>query len=156
MQQIKSPTQLPYGLLQPIPPPMAVWEDISLDFITGLPSFQSYYVILVVVDRFSKAAHFGMLPTNFSVVKVAELFASMVCKLHGMPKSIISDRDPVFMSNFWKELFQMSDTKLRMSSAYHPQSNGQTKAVNKVLEQYLRAFVHAEPKLWGKYLHWAE
>jgi len=113
-------------------------------------------VILVVVDRFSKAAHFGMLPTNFSVVKVAELFASMVCKLHGMPKSIISDRDPVFMSNFWKELFQMSDTKLRMSSAYHPQSNGQTKAVNKVLEQYLRAFVHAEPKLWGKYLHWAE
>jgi len=135
---------------------MAVWEDISLDFITGLPSFQSYSVILVVVDRFSKAAHFGMLPTNFSAVKVVELFASMVCKLHGMPKSIISDRDPLFMSNFWKELFQMSGTKLRMSSAYHPQSDGQTEAVNKVLEQYLRAFVHVEPKLWGKYLHWAE
>ena len=97
-----------------------------------------------------------MLPTNFSAVKVAELFASMVCKLHGMPKSIISDRDPVFMSNFWKELFRMSSTKLRMSSAYHPQSDGQTEAVNKMLEQYLRAFVHAEMKLWEKYLHWAE
>jgi len=155
-QQIKSPTQLPYGLLQPISPPTAVWEDISLDFVIGLPSFQTYTVILVVVDRFSKAAHFGMLPTNFSAVKVAELFASMVCKLHGMPKSIISDRDPIFMSNFWKELFRMSGTKLRMSSAYHPQSDGQTEAVNKMLEQYLRAFVHAETKLWGKYLHWAE
>jgi len=112
-------------------------------------------VILVVVDRFSKATHSGMLLTNFLAVKVAELFASMVCKLHGMPKSIVSDRDPVFMSNFWKELFQMSSSKLRMSSTYHPQSDGQTKVVN-VLEQYLRAFVHVKPKLLGKYLHWAE
>jgi len=92
-QQIKSPTQLPCGLLQPISPPIAVWEDISLDFVTWLPSYQNYFVILVVVDRFSKAAHFGMLPTNFSAVKVVELFAFMVCKLHGMPKSVISDRD---------------------------------------------------------------
>jgi len=113
-------------------------------------------VILVVVDRFSKATHFGMLPTNFPVVKVAELFASMVCKLHDMPKRIISDRDPIFMSNFWKELFRMSGTRLRMSSTYHLQSDGQTKAVNKMLEQYLRAFIHVEPNLWGKYLHWAE
>jgi len=101
-------------------------------------------VILVVVDRFSKATHFGMLPTNISNVKVAELFTSMVCKLHGMPKSIISDRDPIFMSNFWKELFEMSGTKLRMSLTYHLQSDGQTEVVNKMLEQYLRVFVHAE------------
>jgi len=110
-------------------------------------------MILVVVDKFSKAGHFGMLPTNFSSVKVAKLFASMVCKLHDIPKSIIYDRDPVFMSNFWKELFQMSGTQLRMSLAYHPQSDGQIEAINKVLEQYLRAFIHVEPKLWGKYLH---
>jgi len=62
-------------------------------------------VILVVVDRFTKAIHFGMLPTNFLAVKVVELFASVVCKLHGTPKNIISDRDTIFMSNFWKELF---------------------------------------------------
>jgi len=155
-QQIKSHTQLPYGLLQPISLSTTVWEDIYLDFVKRLPSYQNYSVILVFVDRFSKETRFGMLPTNFLAVKVAELFASMVCKLHGMPKSIIFNRDLVFMSNFWKELFRMSGTKLRMSSAYHPQNDGQTKAVNKMLEQYLRAFVHAETKLWGKYLHWAE
>lgn len=73
-QQTKIPTHLPYGLLQPLPIPSGVWEDISLDFIIGLPSFQTNTVILVVVDRFSKAAHFGMLHTNFTAVKVAELF----------------------------------------------------------------------------------
>ena len=155
-QQIKSPSQLPYGLLQPLPLPTAVWEDISLDFITGLPSFQNYTVILVVVDRFSKAAHFGMLPTAFTAIVVAELFAVLVCKLHGMPKSIVSDRDPIFMSKFWQELFRLSDTKLWISTAYHPQSDGQTEAMNKVLQQYLRAFVHDRPKQWGKYLHWEE
>jgi hypothetical protein len=77
-QQTKSPTHLPYGLLQPLPIPTTVWEDISLDFITGLPSFQTSTVILVVVDRFSKAAHFGMLPTSFTAQKVADLFAHML------------------------------------------------------------------------------
>jgi hypothetical protein len=84
------------------------------------------------------------------------LFAKMVCKLHGMPKSIVSDRDPIFMSNFWQDLFRLSGTKLRMSSAYHPQTDGQTEIVNKALQQYLRCFVHQQPKEWGKYLHWAE
>jgi len=147
---------LPYRLLQPLPPPIAVWEDISLDFIIGLQSFQNNIVILVVVDRFFKAAHFGMLPTSFNTIKVADLFIVMVCKLHGMPKSIVSDRDPIFMSNFWKERFRLSGTKLRMSFAYHPQSDGQTEAVNKILQQYLRAFVDDQPKQWGRYLHWAE
>jgi hypothetical protein len=110
----------------------------------------------VVVDRFSKAAHFGMLPTHHTASKVADLFAKMVCKLHGMPKSIISDRDPIFVSRFWQQLFQLSGTKLRMSTAYHPQTDGQTEIVNKALQQYLRCFVHNTPKSWGDYLHWAE
>jgi hypothetical protein len=80
----------------------------------------------------------------------------MVCKLHGMPKSIISDRDPIFVSRFWQQLFQLSGTKLRMSTAYHPQTDGQTEIVNKALQQYLRCFVHNAPKSWGDYLHWAE
>jgi transposase InsO family protein len=110
----------------------------------------------VVVDRFSKAAHFGMLPTHHTASKVADLFAKMVCKLHGMPKSIISDRDPIFVSRFWQQLFQLSGTKLRMSTAYHPQTDGQTEIVNKALQQYLRCFVHNAPKSWGDCLHWAE
>ncbi|KAK2407034.1 hypothetical protein QL285_042695 [Trifolium repens] len=155
-QETKHPTHLPYGLLQPLPIPAGVWEDISLDFIVGLPSFHSHTVILVVVDRFSKAAHFGMLPTHHTASKVADLFAKMVFKLHGMPKSIVSDRDPIFISKFWQQLFKLSGTKLRMSTAYHPQTDGQTEIVNKALQQYLRCFVHNAPRTWGDYLHWAE
>lgn len=145
-QQTKASHHLPYGLLQPLPMPQGVWEDISLDFIIGLPSFQNHTAVLVVVDRFSKAVHFGMLPTNFTAAKVADLFAKMVCRLHSMPKSIVSDRDPIFLSRFWQELFRLSGTKLRISTAYHPQSDGQTENVNKALQQYLRCFVHNQPK----------
>ncbi|MCH81120.1 transposon Tf2-1 polyprotein [Trifolium medium] len=155
-QQIKPTNHLPYGLLQPLPIPERVWEDISLDFIVGLPSFQNHTVILVVVDRLSKAAHFGALPTHFTAAKVADLFVKTISKLHGMPRSIVSDRDPVFLSQFWKELFALSGTKLRMSTTYHPQSDGQTEIVNKVLQQYLRCFVQDKPKQWGQFLHWAE
>ncbi|WVZ17603.1 hypothetical protein V8G54_010585 [Vigna mungo] len=143
------PAQKPAGLLQPIPPPTKCWEDLSLDFIGNS-------TILVVVDRFSKAAHFGMLPRSFSASKVADLFVHMICKLHGLPKSLISDRDHVFLSQFWQELFRLSGTELQMSTAYHPQSDGQTEVINKILQQYLRCFVHHKPSLWGKFLPWAE
>ena len=77
-------------------------------------------------------------------------------KLHGMPKSLVSDRDPLFVSHFWQEFFKLSGTKLRMSSAYHPQSDGQTEVMNRIVEQYLRAFVHHQPSTWGRLLTWAE
>jgi len=111
-QQTKIPAHLPYGLLQPLAPPENVWDDISLDFITSLPSFQNHTVILVIVDRLSKVAHFGMLPTHFTATKVAELFTKMISCVHGMPKSMVLDRDPIFMSKFWQELFRLSGTKL--------------------------------------------
>lgn len=80
----------------------------------------------------------------------------IVGKLHGMPKSIVSDRDPLFISKFWQELFSLSGTKLRLSSTYHPQLDGQTKVANHIVEQYLRAFVHRRPLSWGRFLLWAE
>ncbi|GJT28501.1 ty3-gypsy retrotransposon protein [Tanacetum coccineum] len=99
-QQTKYSKQASGGLLQPMPIPTVVWEDVSMDFVTGLPVFKGLTVILVVVDRFTKYAHFGTLPTSFSASKVAELFMDMVVKHHGFPKTIVSDRDPIFENLF--------------------------------------------------------
>ena len=120
-QQMKYETKKPVGLLQPLPVPSSVWEDVSLDFITGLPPFHRFTTILVVVDHFSKGAHFGALPPHNSAYKTAMLFLDMVCKHHGFLHSLISDRDSLFFSSFWNELFRLIGTKLRMSTTYHPQ-----------------------------------
>lgn len=127
-----------------------------MDFIVGLPAYRSYTCILVIVDRFSKGVHLGMLPSHHTSQMVAQSFMEMVGKLHGMPRSITSDRDPLFMSKFWQSLFSLSGTKLRMSSAYHPQMDGQTEVANRIIEQYLRAFMHRRPSVWGHFLLWAE
>ena len=155
-QQMKYETCKPAGLLQPLPIPTSVWEDQALDFITGLPPLQGFTVIMVVVDRFSKAAHFAALPTHHSAYKVAVLFLDTACKLRGFPRSLVSDRDPIFISHFWRDLFKLSGTKLRMSTAYHPQTDGQTEVLNQTLEQYLRAFVHHQPSRWFRFLSLAE
>lgn len=123
------------GLLNSLSVPCQSWEDLSLDFITGLPSFHGNTAILVVVKRFSKGIHLGMLPTHHTSLIVAILFIDIVSKIHGMPRSLIFDRDPLFISGFWQELFKLSGTRLKMSSAYHPQMDGQTKVLNRVIEQ---------------------
>ncbi|PNY04552.1 hypothetical protein L195_g000976 [Trifolium pratense] len=155
-QQTKYSSHKPNGLLQPLPLPNNVWEDISMDFVTGLPLSKGFTVIMVVVDRFSKGIHLGALATGFTAYKVAKLFVSMVCKLHGLPKSIVSDRDLVFISRFWSDLLKFSGTLLRMSSLYHPQTDGQTEVMNRSVEQYLCAFVHEKPSQWYYLLPWAE
>ena len=105
-----------------------------MDFIEGLPSSQGENTIFVVVDRLSKSTHFLALTHPFSSKMVAEKFVDGVVKLHGMPSSIISDRDPIFISNIWREFFKLSGTQLKMSSAYHPQTDGQTGVVNRCVE----------------------
>ena len=151
-QQVKHLTRRSAGLLQPIPVPTGTWENISMDFVTHLPASHGFTAVMVMVDRFSKSVHLGALPTHFTAFKVATLFMDTVCKHHGFPRSIISDRDPIFISSFWRELFKMTGTTLRMSTAYHPQTDGQTEVMNRTLEQYLCSFVHHQPATWYKLL----
>lgn len=122
-------TRLP-GLLQPLPVPNSAWETISLDFIEGLPRSKNVNCILVVIDSFTKYGHFLPLSHPFNAASVAKLFLNHIYKLHGMPSAIISDRDRIFTSNFWKELFRLADVQLLMSSSYHLQIDGQTEHLN--------------------------
>lgn len=144
------------GLLQPLPVPAGAWQVISLDFIEGLPRSSHYNCVLVVIDKFSKYSHFIPLSHPFTASAVAQEFMKHIYKLHGLPQVIISDRDKIFTSQFWEQLFSKSGTKLHKSSAYHPQTDGQTERVNQCLEIYLRCFVHATPRKWASWLYLAE
>jgi hypothetical protein len=128
------------GTLQPLPIPPAIWKDISMEFITDLPKSTNKSVIMVVVDRLSKYAHFCTLQHPFTASKVAQIFMDQIFKLHGMPHSIVSYRDPTFTRIFWQELFKLQGTQLHLSIAYHPRTDGQIEIVNKCLETYLRCF----------------
>ena len=155
-QRAKASTLSPAGLLQPLPVPCQVWDDNTMDFIEGIPPSVCKNTILVVVDRLRKYAHFLALTHPFSAKIVANKFIESVVKLHGMPQSIISDRDPIFISNFWHEFFKLSGMQLKLSSVYHPQTDGQSEVVNRCVEQYVRCFVHQQPRKWYSLLPWAE
>ena len=144
------------GLLQPLPVPASAWDMVSLDFVEGLPRSGFANCILVVVDKFSKFAHFIPMKHPFTALTVAKVYMDNVYKLHGMPSSLISDRDRIFTITLWRELFSLVGVQLRMSSAYHPQTDGQTERVNQCMETYLRCFVHACPTKWSSWLPLAE
>jgi transposase InsO family protein len=146
----------PSGLLQPLPVPSVVWQDISLDFVEGLPKVAGKSVILTVVDRFSKYAHFIPLSHPYTAESVACVFFAEIVRLHGIPVSIVSDRDPVFTSSFWRGLFRASGSTLLMSSAFHPQTDGQMEAVNMAIGMYLRCLTWDRSRQWVRWLPWAE
>ncbi|CAI5484512.1 unnamed protein product [Closterium sp. Yama58-4] len=152
-QRMKSSKQKKAGLLQPLPVPEQPWQVVSLDFITGLPSTsRGHDSILVVIDKFSKMGHF--IPTNATATAeaTARLFFDRIITIHGIPATLISDRDPKFTSKFWKELMGLLGTKLAMSSAYHPQTDGQTERLNQVVEQLLRTACKDDISHWDTQL----
>ncbi|WVZ64189.1 hypothetical protein U9M48_013751 [Paspalum notatum var. saurae] len=147
----------PAGLLQPLKIPEWKWEEIGMDFIVGLPRTQSGFdSIWVVVDRLTKVAHFIPVKTTYSGAKLAELYMSRIVCLHGVPKKIVSDRGTQFTSHFWKRLHESMGTKLNFSSAYHPQTDGQTERTNQILEDMLRACAIQYGASWDKSLPYAE
>lgn len=113
-------------------------------------------MIFVVVDRLTKFVHFGPLPTSFTAASAATLFVDMVVKIHGFSTTNISDRDPIFMSNFWQSLFKLSGTQLRHSTTYHPQTHGQSEVFSQGLEQYLQAFTLSKVSRWASFLGWED
>jgi hypothetical protein len=121
-----------------------------MNFIEGLPLSQGQSVVLVVVDRLSKYSHFIALSHPYTAAKVAQLFIQHVFKPHGMLQSIVSDWNPTFTSQFWSELFRLQGTSLKLSTSYHPQTDGQTEVDNKSLENYLWFFTQDTPKDWTR------
>jgi hypothetical protein len=136
--------------------PSIVWADVAMDFVEGFPRINGKSVILTVVDRFSKYGHFIPLGHPYTATTVAKAFFDTVVRLHGIPCSIVSDRDPVFTSQFWRELFRLAGVKLHMSSAFHPQSDGQSEAANKVITMLLRCLSGDRPREWLRWLPWTE
>nr|ABA97778.2 retrotransposon protein, putative, Ty3-gypsy subclass [Oryza sativa Japonica Group] len=149
--------QRPAGLLQPLQIPEWKWEEIGMDFITGLPRTSSGHdSIWVVVDRLTKVAHFIPVHTTYSGKKLAELYLARIMCLHGVPKKIVSDRGSQFTSKFWQKLQEELGTRLNFSTAYHPQTDGQTERVNQILEDMLRACALDLGGAWDKSLPYAE
>lgn len=155
-QQTKTFPAKPSGLLVPNPIPSGPWQEISVDLIVGLPDSQGYDSILVVVDRFTKMFH--ALPTMSTITSegLARLYRDNVWKLHGLPKKVISDRGPQFASKFMMDLNHTLGITTALSTAYHPQTDGQTERVNQDVEQYLRLFVNYRQDDWADWLSLAE
>jgi hypothetical protein len=142
------------GPLQSLPISEGKWVDISMDFIVGLPkTSKGYESIWVIVDRFTKAAHFLPVKTLYPTKTYVELYIARIMSLHGVPKTIVFDQGPQFVYKFWEDFHKSLDTKLIHSSAYHPQTSGQTKRVNQILEDMLRACVLAYFGKWDECLN---
>jgi hypothetical protein len=152
-QRSKPNNQRPMGLLQPLPVPQTVWEEVSLDLVTGLPvTARGHDAIVVFVDRLSKMVHFVPICKTITAEQLARVFVDHVYRLHGMPKSFVSDRDPRFTSHLWRTMMSMLGTKLKLSTAAHPQSDGSTERANRTMQEMLRAYAHPRGDEWDTHL----
>ena len=148
---------MPHGLYTPLLVPSTPWVDISVDFALGMSrSKRGNYSIFVVVDRFSKMTHFITCHKTDDATNMADLFFKEIIRLHGFSRTIVSDRDTKFLSYFWKVLWEKWGTKLLFSTSCHPQTDGQTKVINKTLSTLLRTLIHKNIKTWEDYLSFIE
>uniref|UniRef100_A0A8C1Q3Q5 Gypsy retrotransposon integrase-like protein 1 n=1 Tax=Cyprinus carpio TaxID=7962 RepID=A0A8C1Q3Q5_CYPCA len=154
--QTKPGNSPPAGLLRPLPIPSRPWSHIALDFITGLPPSAGKTVILTVIDRFSKAAHFIPLATLPSAKETAQIIIENVFRIHGLPSDIVSDRGPQFMSQFWKEFCRLIGASVSLSSGFPPQSNGQAERANQTVGRIFRSLSFRNPASWSEQPPWAE
>jgi hypothetical protein len=156
-QRIKASHLKVAGTLQPLPIPSWKWEDLSMDFIVGLPNTSQHHdSIWVIVDRLTKTTHFLPVHTTHRAEKYAEIYIDQIVRLHGIPRTIVSDRGAPFVARFWEQLQESLGTHVIRSSVYHPQTDGQTERVNHILEYMLRACVLHYGKNWDKCLSLAE
>lgn len=159
-QGTTAPRHRPYGKIESLPIPHRPFAELSMDFITGLPPVlmgdQMVDAILVIVDRYSKMCLLFAVPSTINAAMLAELFHTHVELKYGPPDGIVSDRGPIFTSSFWSSLCYLSHVKLRLSTAFHPQTDGQTERMNQTLEHYLRCFVDTEQLNWPSLLRTAE
>ncbi|KAM3547144.1 hypothetical protein MY1884_009710, partial [Beauveria asiatica] len=161
-RKAKASRHAPYGELQPIPPPERAWQTVTMDFIVKLPKSKEpmtgavYDSILVIVDKLTKYAYYIPYMESSDAKDLAYMFFKTVVAQHGLPTKLISDRDKLFTSNFWKCLMETMKIKQSLSTAFHPQSDGQTEILNQILEQYLRSFINYRQDDWVVWLPLAQ
>ena len=152
-QQVKAEHQVPFGLLNPLPIPQWKWDNITMDFVSDFPLTQRKHdTVWVIVDRLTKSAHFLLVRLDYSMDRLAKLYVSDIVRLHEIPLSIVSDRDPWFTSRFWKELQSAFGTILNFSTAFHPQTYGQSERVIQELEDMFQGCVLDFPGSWDRYI----
>ena len=152
----KPSREKPQGLLHPLQQATSPWSSVSVDFINGLPPCRGFDSIMVVVDRYTKMSEFFPCSSSITSKETANIFLQEIFSCHGLPEEIISDCGPQFISQFWVQFLKGLSIKPCRSSGYHPQSDGQTKRVNQILEQYLRCFVPARQDTWVDHLRLAQ
>ncbi|KAI7909302.1 hypothetical protein M9X92_011710 [Pyricularia oryzae] len=158
----KSARYKPYGLLQPLPTPGKAWQTIIMDFIVKLPPLEKlltrtkYDSILVIVDKLTKYAYFLLYKESSNAEKIAYIFLRVIVSNYGLPENIITDRDKLFTSRFWKSLMEQLGTNHKLLTAFHPQTDGQTERANQILEQYLRCYVNHKQDDWVRLLPTAQ
>jgi transposase InsO family protein len=156
-QKDKAARNKPYGLLSPLEHPYAPWTSITMDFITDLPLSEDCDQLWVIVDRFTKMAHFIPLHKDQKKAEhLVKIFAREIWRFHGIPTDIISDRDSRFTSTEWKQFRGIPRIRPRMSTSFHPQTDGQIERINQTIEAYLRSFINYEMDNWVGLLPMAE